>query len=260
LSYTICPKCNHTRRPEDEAPEGTCPACGIVFRKWEKYNRPTESVSEEVPKITIYTEEPVPAWRRMLDDYICHCPKTTALAWSGRSLLFAILSLWGGYFFFLSPDRSLEIGESFLHRVNLVFHEAGHVIFMPFGDFMHILGGSLGQVLMPLIVMLAFLVRNRDPFGAAVGLWWIGQSAMDIAIYINDARALELPLLGGGTGYDDPDRHDWNNLLSRLGLLESDRSLAQFTYMMGRLLMLAAWFWGGQVLYRQFRRWRKMGF
>lgn len=37
----------------------------------------------------------------------------------------------------------------FLDRVDLVFHEAGHVIFGPFGEFIGILGGSLMQVLIP---------------------------------------------------------------------------------------------------------------
>ena len=43
--------------------------------------------------------------------------------------------------------------------------------------------------------MEEFLFREGNAFGAAVGLWWLGQSLMDLAPYINDARALALPLL-----------------------------------------------------------------
>jgi hypothetical protein len=32
------------------------------------------------------------------------------------------------------------LGDSFLHLINLVFHEAGHVVFAPFGSFMMALG------------------------------------------------------------------------------------------------------------------------
>ena len=34
-----------------------------------------------------------------------------------------------------------NVGESVLHLINLPFHEAGHIIFSPFGRFMTILGG-----------------------------------------------------------------------------------------------------------------------
>ncbi len=41
----------------------------------------------------------------------------------------------------------------FLNRVDLVFHEAGHVIFGFFGEFIGILGGIM-QVLIPAIVVV----------------------------------------------------------------------------------------------------------
>jgi hypothetical protein len=68
-----------------------------------------------------------------------------------------------------------------LHLVNLPFHEAGHVIFSPFGRFMQVLGGTLGQLLMPTICMAVLLLRTREAFGAAVALWWLGENFMDVA-------------------------------------------------------------------------------
>ena len=81
--------------------------------------------------------------------------------------------------------RDGEIAGSFIHSVNLVFHEAGHVLFRPFGDFMTVLGGSLLQLLVPLVVAAALLLKNRDPFGASIGVWWLGQSFKDLAPYID---------------------------------------------------------------------------
>jgi hypothetical protein len=49
----------------------------------------------------------------------------------------------------LTPPESGVV--AFLHLVNLVFHEAGHVIFGVLGRFLGILGGSLNQVLTPAI-------------------------------------------------------------------------------------------------------------
>lgn len=57
------------------------------------------------------------------------------------------------------------------------------------------LGGTLGQVLMPVICLVTFLVKTRDPFGAAVALWWTGENLLDVAPYISDARSLDLVLL-----------------------------------------------------------------
>ena len=89
---------------------------------------------------------------------------------------------------------------SFWHLVNLPFHEAGHILFGFFGKFIASLGGSLGQLLMPLICLLVFLVKTRDTFAAAFSLWWLGENFMDLAQYMDDARSPSLPFLGGNTG------------------------------------------------------------
>jgi hypothetical protein len=168
-----------------------------------------------------------------------------------RVLLYAGFVIWGLYFVMLDMESNL-IGDSFMHRINLVFHEAGHVLFRPFGYLMTYFGGSLFQVLMPLICLGTFLYK-RDTFAAAIMLWWTGQSLMDVAPYINDARDRVLPLLGGGTGADAPGKHDWNNILLDLGWLEYDHSIASMTDSIGAMLLLLGLVWGGVVLYRQYR-------
>ncbi len=108
-------------------------------------------------------------------------------------------AIWGGKLVFAGIDSNAA-GESLLHLVNLPFHEAGHVIFRPFGRFMTSLGGTLGQLLIPLVCLAILLLKSRDPFGAAVCLWWFGENFLDIAPYLNDARAGVLPLLGAIPG------------------------------------------------------------
>ena len=97
------------------------------------------------------------------------------------------------------------------------------------------------------------LLRTADAFGASVALWWLGESFMDIGPYIADASSGELLLLGGVTGRDVPGYHDWENVLIDLGLLQYDRTLGTLSYDLGRLLMLAAFAWGGRLLVRQHR-------
>ena len=171
---------------------------------------------------------------------------------AGRVLVFLLLAVWG-WKFITTPLESNYTGDSFLHLINLSFHEAGHLLFMPFGRFVTILGGSLGQILMPLICLTTFVLKTRDPFGGSVALWWTAENFMDVAPYINDARAMELILLGGFTG-QEVDAHDWNNLLSILGWLEHDHRLAQLSYGIGTVLMLLALLWGALLLRQQYRR------
>ena len=137
--------------------------------------------------------------------------------------------------------------------INLPFHEAGHVVFGFFGDFIRALGGTLMQLLIPAVCLWTFLVRNRDVFGASVALWWLGENFMDIGPYIADARSGQLLLLGGVTGRDVPGYHDWENVLGDLRLAQYDQTLGALSYGLGRLLMLAAFAWGGWVLARERR-------
>jgi hypothetical protein len=140
----------------------------------------------------------------------------------------------------------------FMHLINLPFHEAGHIIFSPFGRFIMFLGGTLGQLLIPLICAVALLLSYGQNFGAAACLWWFGQNFLDVAPYINDARALNLILLGGVTG-KETDGHDWENILRTLGWLKHDHLLAKLAYSTGLVLMILALAWGGYLLYRQFK-------
>ena len=167
-----------------------------------------------------------------------------------RALIFLLLLVWGIGFIRI-PIEYGEINDTFMHNVNLVFHEAGHILFMPFGRFMAVLGGTLGQLLIPLICMCVLLFKTRDPFGASVGLWWVGQSLLDVAPYVYDARLQELMLLGGVTGRDASGYHDWNNILGMLGWLSADQTIARGVYWVGTLLMVIALSWGGLLMYRQ---------
>ena len=137
---------------------------------------------------------------------------------------------------------------SILHLPNLVFHEAGHVLFAPFGHFMRVLGGSLFQFALPLGLAIAFL-KQRNPLGAVVCTWWAGENLIDVAPYIADARALQLVLLGGKTGAE-VQGHDWEYILATLGWMRFDRTIGSWTHRAGLLMMIGAVIWGGLYLAR----------
>jgi hypothetical protein len=129
--------------------------------------------------------------------------------------------------------------DSFLHLPDLVFHEAGHVLFRPFGEFATVLGGSLFQVLVPVICAITFAYQHRNWFAASVSAWWAGQNLADLAPYIADARRLQLVLLGGRTGAE-VEGHDWEFLLTRLGWLHLDRALGQAAHVAATVVMIGA--------------------
>ncbi len=80
-------------------------------------------------------------------------------------------------------------------------------------------------------------MRRGDQHAASVALWWVGQNCGHIAYYVADARAQELPLVGGG-------EHDWNYLLGRLDLLAHDQGIARAIVCTGVLLVLGSAAWG----------------
>jgi hypothetical protein len=157
--------------------------------------------------------------------------RVAGVAGRGLGLLILVVLAWRVLALGLTLPTGGALG--FIHGVNLVFHEAGHVIFGFFGEFVAALGGSLNQVLIPLIVTIAFL-RTRQRASAAVVLFWTGQSITDVAIYAADGRARALPLLAEGL------IHDWSYILGRLGLLGSAETVGRLLFAAGVLTMLAA--------------------
>jgi hypothetical protein len=124
-------------------------------------------------------------------------------------------------------------GLAFVHLIDLVFHEAGHVIFGVFGRFLGMLGGSLNQVLIPALCTGYFLWHGR-PAAAAATLFWTGESLADVAIYVADGRDMALPLLAEGL------THDWNWILSELSLRNQAPGLGRAVFRTAVLVVAAA--------------------
>jgi hypothetical protein len=122
-----------------------------------------------------------------------------------------------------------------LGHVDLAIHEFGHMLFQPFGiaflgETMTILGGSLLQVVFPLIFAVYF-ARPRegyrpDRLAVASCVWWCGLNLLDVSVYMADSRAGQLMLLTGETG-SEGGPHDWRMLLSSWGVLRHDLVYAE---------------------------------
>lgn len=139
------------------------------------------------------------------------------------------------YFLWCAYD---PINAVFLHLIYTPLHEAGHVLFRIFGEFMGIAGGSLLQIIVP-AVFFGYFVYHQKPYSAAIVLFWVGQSFNDVYVYANDAFVMQLPLLSGVTG-SEGGFHDWNYLLTETGLLKNTQLVAKIIRFAGNLIILAA--------------------
>jgi hypothetical protein len=147
-----------------------------------------------------------------------------------RRLTSVGLALYGAYLL-------AHLGEgSLLDGVDLAIHETGHLVFAPFGELVGFAGGTLMQLIMPAL-FVGYFVRGRDQHAASVALWWIGQNCANISVYAADARAQELPLVGGG-------EHDWAYLLGHFGWLAHDQGVGRTFHTLAILLMFGATAWG----------------
>lgn len=139
------------------------------------------------------------------------------------------------YFFWCAYDPE---NARFTHLINLPIHEAGHILFRIFGEFTGIAGGSLLQIIVP-IVFFAYFVYYRKPFSAAIVLFWVGNNFLDVYVYANDAQVMQLPLLSGLTGAEGG-FHDWNYLLTETSLLDKTYLIAKILRFVGTIITIAA--------------------
>ncbi len=224
----ICPKCQF-----EQAEAETCIHCGVIFQKYLEHLVDSESKKSNEGdqeqqnngdaeyKISAFDQD----WKPV----------------STPAFIF-LSALFLAHLIFFPKEPVLKdwaFLSSFIHNVNLVFHEAGHALFGIFGNrTLTILGGSLNQLLIPLIVLIAFF-KKRDTAGTGFALFWFFGNFLDVGIYMADARFLELPLIGG-LGIE---AHDWRNLFNHFDLWSVDQLLSHITFYSGWLgiIITGAW-------------------
>ena len=157
--------------------------------------------------------------------------------------------------------RNANFG-SFLDGLNLGIHEFGHLICMPFGKFITVLGGSLVQCLVPILSIFMFW-RQRDYFAYSFSFVWLATNLFGVAHYIADSRSLQLDLVTpfGGGDSDSDVGHDWNWILNELGWLSRDLQIASVVRWIAMPCLWLGVLWGAWVLWRMMtdRKQQEMG-
>jgi hypothetical protein len=201
-----CPKCDFEQQENIE-----CLKCGIIFAKYQTGRSSVKEINKqsESPEILDRTDR-----------------------WISRTEKTAVIVLMAFFFFYMVIKRS---SWCFLDNVNLPFHEFGHIFFGPFGETLQFLGGTISQLMWPLILILYFMRREKW-LSASFCLFWFGENFLNISKYVADARSMSLPLVGGGV-------HDWNVLLSKWNALNYDHAIANTLFIIGAILMTASIGW-----------------
>lgn len=158
-----------------------------------------------------------------------------------RPLSRPALAAWLGFYaLFLLYALAARGGFLLVDNVNLVVHEAGHALFGWLGETLGLAGGTLFQLLVPLL-LAAYFFFQRHTAATAFCTFFFFENFLPIATYMADARAQNLPLVTVGGGEDV--EHDWFLMLSRAGLLQWDTRLALAVRLLGWAGMMATAAW-----------------
>jgi len=227
-----CPKCNRQIAALEAA---ECPFCGIVFdshrRRLARARRQPLPIRAADRQPAVRRPAPAAADTRLA--YLVRAHRRDVADWAqGKIIPFYALVLC--CLFYLAVRYSFNAGYSSLFDgLNLAIHEGGHLLFRFFGTYLMIAGGTLLQLAVPL-ACCCYFYRRPDYFGIAFCGVWLAANCYNVAVYVADARTRLLPLVTVGGGVPI---HDWHYLLSRIGLLRADHSLAFALRAMGFVLI-----------------------
>jgi hypothetical protein len=221
----LCESCGHYDPTARLTADSRCPSCGVVYAKVSQPSAAAVSapvaLSRGAAAPSFATSEPDADWPPLK-------PTDVWLSVAAVCVLFAII--------LFDDDGFVPV----LDHANLAFHEAGHPFFGMLGSTLGLYGGTLGQLVFPIVAAVSFR-RRRHAAGVALSGVWLFENFLNIARYMADARAQRLPLVGGG-------EHDWYHIFSRWGVLRHDTDIAAVTRTLGWLGMVGCMLW----LWRRF--------
>ncbi len=153
------------------------------------------------------------------------------------------------YIYLLYKYLFVENYTSIIDPLNLGIHELGHVVFGFMGMFIGIAGGTMLQLIFPIVGILMF-IKQKDAAAILFGIVWLATNFFGIAVYVKDAQEMALPLLSLGSGSDVI--HDWNYLLNHTNLILLDNFIGGIFWTMGLLFLVAGIMGNLYLIYKFF--------
>jgi hypothetical protein len=160
-------------------------------------------------------------------------------AWARVSpFVFIVSSLFFGLFLY-GLVREMEMPR-LVDNVFMQIHAGGHALFRVFGLTAAVAGGTFLQLFVPFALGFYF-IRQRQPLGVALCMFFFFEQFLPIARYMADAQAQQLPWVSIGR-YESL-IHDWNYLFTQLGVLLYTTVIASIVRSIGFLGMIGVTFW-----------------
>jgi len=180
---------------------------------------------ERSRRLTQKSARPDQNWSRQLnEDFRDWC--RSANPWARLPLvgwgLFCLFHIWNKEFIWWNPFQYFDLG----------IHELGHWTTMGAGLDISIAMGTLSQWSLPLVVAFAFF-RSREYFGVTFCFSWLALSVFHSSWYCGTAT--ESGLVIGQIGESEL-YHDWNYMLSKIGLLDYDFVVSRYLWNISLLL------------------------
>jgi hypothetical protein len=136
------------------------------------------------------------------------------------------------FLFYAAADRT---GFLIIDNANLIIHEGGHFFFSWFGRTIMILGGTLGELIVPLLCG-AYFWWKRETTAVAFCSFWFFENFLYIGSYMDDSRTSALPLIGS-------EDSDWTILFTQWGVLLKDQQIGATMRALGWVGMLVSVAW-----------------
>ena len=171
------------------------------------------------------------------DDLLPREPRERA--WAAVSPFVFIVSLLFFGLFLYGLMRDMEMPR-LMDNVFMQIHAGGHALFRVFGLTAAVAGGTFLQLFVPFALGFYF-IRQRQPLGVALCMFFFFEQFLPIARYMSDAQAQQLPWVSIGR-YESL-IHDWNYLFTQLGVLSYATVIAGIVRSIGCLGMIGVTFW-----------------
>lgn len=160
------------------------------------------------------------------------------------------------WFFFLyvfvsllsfSPGQPNNFIVSGMYMINFCVHEVSHILFIFLPPILTALAGSFGEVSFTILLLVA-AIRAKSYFVAVFAGLWVMLGFISAGVYMADAKAQALPLIGPG----DTVIHDWNFIFTKLGWLDASVFIGSTVRGVGVAIGAMSLFFGVYLIYAKY--------
>jgi hypothetical protein len=162
-------------------------------------------------------------------------------------LKLGVLAIFAWIFFgaaFGYGSEEMSFAAILVANTDLTLHEFGHMLFCSGGKGICYAGGTIFQLLVPVICISYFLLARKF-FSASLLVFWLGENIINSSYYMATAIDMEGIYFSPWEGIMSKAQNpglvtDWNYLFGSWGVLSAAPAIAQAVNILGFVVMIAA--------------------